>query len=467
MYLGCVHGSNESYVGAFNGDVIKARGLVRVVESARWNSEAVGRIVGTPAKRNPSGNTDYERVEESEQPNSNLDDSHDPGLERLEDPQVLDNVAKRVRITRADLRKYGYSEGCPRCADLQAGRNRTNSHHSEGCRVRIYGEYEAKDPIKWRAVNRQMEKDSEVPDDNRVDVDLEGQHCEDRPLLEEPADAERRDFDDLNYEPNEHSDGEANDMDDNGEDGTEPVDWDQFPDLFSENEFDDSNMVDALIGAGVDTNTSKMYAATLTGKMSGVTLIEAYGRGSIVTEANQGRRNLNIRGLGALDLRTTKEDGSPWDFNKKKDRHLALKMIEEQEPDWIIGSPPCTAFCAWNVHMNFPKMSPEVVKQKIAEGERHLKFCAKLYRHQHARGKFFLHEHPAGARSWHHPSILAVLRLPGVGVVKGDQCMFGLMTKGDTAAERRLAKKPTKFMSNSPHMLKQLEVKCDRSHHSW
>ena len=36
--------------------------------------------------------------------------------------------------------------------------------------------------------------------------------------------------------------------------------------------------------------------------------------------------------------------------------------------------------------------------------------------------------------------------------------------KGASASEKRLAKKPTKFMSSSPHMLKQLEFKCDRSH---
>lgn len=209
---------------------------------------------------------------------------------------------------------------------------------------------------------------------------------------------------------------------------------------------------------------SKMYAATLTSKVSGTTCIEAYGRGSIMAAANLSRRNLNVRGLHALDLRTTKEDGTPWDFNKSADRRLAFQLIEKDCPDWVIGSPPCTAFCVWNMYMNYPKMDPDVVKQKIAEGERHLKFCTKIYRHQLAKGKHFLHEHPAGARSWHHPSILAVRKMEGVGVVRGDQCMFGLTTKGATTDEKRLAKKPTKFMSSSPYMLKQLEVKCDRSH---
>lgn len=148
IYLGAGHGSNESYVGTFSGDVIKARGLVRVVEGSRWHHEAIGRITCTPAKRNPSGNTEYERVEDSEQPHANLDDSHDQKHERLDDPQVQDALSKRVRVTQADFKNYGYSDNCPRCADLQAGHNRTNKPHTEACRLRIYGEFEANDPVK-------------------------------------------------------------------------------------------------------------------------------------------------------------------------------------------------------------------------------------------------------------------------------------------------------------------------------
>ena len=88
--------------------------------------------------------------------------------------------------------------------------------------------------------------------------------------------------------------------------------------------------------------------------------------------------------------------------------------------------------------MNYPKMDPEVVKHKIAEGEVHLEFVAKLDRKQYNRGKYFFHEHPAGAKSWHHPAILRLRELPGVDVLKADQCMYGLKTRGDTAAPQCL-----------------------------
>lgn len=169
--------------------------------------------------------------------------------EKHDDPQVQDALAKHVRVTQADHKKCGYSDGCPKCADLQAGHNRTNEPHTEACRLRIYGDFEAHDPVKWRAVNRQLQKEPEPPEADQAGVDLEGQHCDDQPLLESPADAERKYFDDLNYKPLDHSGAEH--MDETADTDVEPIDWEAFPNFFDDGD-DDSTMVDALIGAGVD-----------------------------------------------------------------------------------------------------------------------------------------------------------------------------------------------------------------------
>ena len=83
--------------------------------------------------------------------------------------------------------------------------------------------------------------------------------------------------------------------------------------------------------------------------------------------------------------------------------------------------------------MNDPKMDPEVVKCKIAEGEEHLEFVAKLYRKQCNRGKYFFHKHPAGGKSWHHPAMLRLRELSGVDVATADQCMYGHKTRGDAS----------------------------------
>ena len=93
-----------------------------------------------------------------------------------------------------------------------------------------------------------------------------------------------------------------------------------------------------------------------------------------------------FEGLRALDLRTLKPDGQPWNFPKRADRRLASQLIDKDEPDWLIGSPPCTAFSIWSYAMNCPKMDKEKVDETIAEGRTHLNFVVSLYRKQIMRG---------------------------------------------------------------------------------
>ena len=49
----------------------------------------------------------------------------------------------------------------------------------------------------------------------------------------------------------------------------------------------------------------------------------------------------------ALDLTIVDEfDGEPWDFTKSVKRRRALKLVDEQKPMMVIGSPACKAFCS-------------------------------------------------------------------------------------------------------------------------
>ena len=64
------------------------------------------------------------------------------------------------------------------------------------------------------------------------------------------------------------------------------------------------------------------FVYSVTGKKH--TFLEVYGRGSILEAAHGCRRNLNLEGIDALDIRTCKHDGSPWDFTRAKDRDLAM-----------------------------------------------------------------------------------------------------------------------------------------------
>ena len=105
-----------------------------------------------------------------------------------------------------------------------------------------------------------------------------------------------------------------------------------------------------------------------------------------------------------------------------------MKYIDENDAYFIIGSPPCTAFCAWNAKMNFRKMNIAKVDAIVKEGQLHLNFMIRIYRKQLAKGRYFVHEHPASAVSWNEAEMVKLMAFDNVHLVKADQCMYGLKT---------------------------------------
>lgn len=146
-------------------------------------------------------------------------------------------------------------------------------------------------------------------------------------------------------------------------------------------------MIQCLTTAGVSEDVAKdtaekMYAF----RKQEATFIEVYGR-SVFDQSQVQRRNLNVKGLDSLDLRTVKKNGQPWNFCLRADRKEARELVSKLKPDWIVGAPPCTPFSIWNHGINFKKMDPEVVKKMIEEGQLHLRFMTSLYRHQIKQGR--------------------------------------------------------------------------------
>ena len=156
----------------------------------------------------------------------------------------------------------------------------------------------------------------------------------------------------------------------------------------------------------------------------------------------------------ALDLTVSDENGIPWDFSIKAMRDKAEALLEAQKPLFLIGSPMCTAFSAWQF-INNRKRDPATVEKEKAAGVMHLEWCCKMYAKQLDRGAYFLHEHPAGATSWKQDCIQRLLARDGVDRVVADQCQHGQETEdGDPL------KKPTGFLSNSAEILRVLERRC-------
>ena len=131
--------------------------------------------------------------------------------------------------------------------------------------------------------------------------------------------------------------------------------------------------------------------------------------------------------------------------------------MEEDKPTWIIGSPPCTFFSAWNQGINHRKMDPARVEELRRMAVQHLHFVVGLYKLQAESGSHFLHEHPATASSWKDLWIERLMKHPKVSSIFSDQCEYGLMTP-DANGQQMPARKPTRWMSSSPHMLNRLSI---------
>ena len=126
--------------------------------------------------------------------------------------------------------------------------------------------------------------------------------------------------------------------------------------------------------------------------------------------------------------------------------------------DRLVGSPICKAFCALQaLRPNTPeswKQFQTLLRQSIA----HLNFCMKLYKRRAELGRKFLHEHPWSASSWSRPSVREVLDLPGVRLVRGDQCRFGACSVDKDGPG--LIRKATDWMSNDDDILAAVALPC-------
>ena len=71
-------------------------------------------------------------------------------------------------------------------------------------------------------------------------------------------------------------------------------------------------------------------------------MYESYGRGAIGQEAAKHSNGFNVKGSGVLDLRFNNPDGVPWDLTRLDHQKMAYDIIEKDDPDWIVGAPPCT-----------------------------------------------------------------------------------------------------------------------------
>ena len=182
-----------------------------------------------------------------------------------------------------------------------------------------------------------------------------------------------------------------------------------------------------------------------------IEMAEVYSPPRVTRMAEQ----MGLRAGWALDLTTCDDDGGLWDFDQLEMRNRAIRKLLKDKPILLIRSPMCTAYSQMN-NLNYYKMDPLEVERRVTYGRKHLEFCAKLYDLQWSAGRYFLHEHPAGAKSWKEACITRLLQKHGVTRVVGDQCCYGLTTTENGRVGP--AQKATGFMT--PCVAQQLSKRC-------
>ena len=123
----------------------------------------------------------------------------------------------------------------------------------------------------------------------------------------------------------------------------------------------------------------------------------------------------------ALDLTTNDPaDGRPWDFDSKEKRDKARRLVQEQRPLFLVGSPVCAPWCTWQFLNDIKYDRGDMARRERARALVHLQFMVELYREQLDNGRYFLHEHPEWATSWTLPLMKDLLDDPRVARTRAD-----------------------------------------------
>ncbi|CAK0906615.1 unnamed protein product, partial [Prorocentrum cordatum] len=160
-----------------------------------------------------------------------------------------------------------------------------------------------------------------------------------------------------------------------------------------------------------------------------------------------------LPGLAADISLKDRESQEALDMRKIVNQQRYMQALEDQDPYLVIGAPPCTRVSKLT-SLNRGKYKDPEAHAKAEEDDRALlRFGMEVYKDRHAKGRWFLHEHPWDAKSWDDEAVKEVISLPGVYLVRGDMCAWGLELKGDDGKVGPV-KKSTGWLTNNQRLAK-------------
>ena len=460
-----------------------ARTVVRVPDAEKYSKEDLSAVCSTP--------WDLFQAKPAEVVFQKKDCEQQPVIDKA-------YVARRAYLQAADFEEFGLTRGCPKC-DYKLKYGTWGSRpHSDRCRARVESEL-AKTPLgmarlqttsarldmsvgelgqQYRADLPQGEKER-----NNAEV-VQDQHDVKPPPVEFiPLETPSRDtFVERLVAHNPNADVVADAQVRNEEDMTPQVDQAVGNDMGVPHDGGmDIDMVElqALMAVlrreekeAVEEANRDILAVFKSLGGSGqkykrerkkalkAVVSEVYSPPRVTAAASKLLPELRVFPGFALDLTTADTDGKLWDFDRPEMRERALKKLREEKPLLLVGSPMCTAFSTWQ-RINNKIRDGATVEIEKKRAVMHLEFCIELYREQLRHGRYFLHEHPAYASSWQEDAMKELVAEPGVLTSTIDQCLYGSETDiGEPI------KKPTKFVTNSAEMAKQLCERCLGRHGS-
>ena len=369
---------------------------------------------------------------------------------------------RRVYIRASvELVKYGYTPMCAGCSAARDGK--PPASHTETCRARIEEEMKKEDAEKERLEKAQQRKEvfDAQPGSKKRRV----------PLTFDISDEAMTQVDGGAASSHFGSDAAAGGGRQKRK-AEEPSDDPRLPD----EEAPDSGgaassslgaqqaqgeVKDAAMGAdsaevmgSLEDDWHRRRVASWLCALSAVHVSEVFNPGRFTRHCNR----YGLTPGHAFDLTLCDpDDGQPWDMNVPDKRVKAHWIIEKEEPWLLIGSPMCKAFSKL-MALNWSRMDPEQAKVLIKECVDHLKWSFQLYEMQRRRGKFFLHEQPWGAWSWHFDFVQELMQKPDVLYVKGAQCPFGQWSVDMEGWG--LVEKETGWLTNSQSIADKVGVPC-------
>ena len=435
IWLGRRWGGITHLVGA-GREVFETRAVQRRPKEERWDAARVQSLTATPWRNPTPEGTDEEVIV--------LPPRADAPPAPVPDRPPARDGPKQVYIRDEDLQRHGFTANCRRCMLMREGHAARGVRHTAACRTRIETAMAEANDERLRLANQR--RDDAVA--RRLE-EVDERRGADRPAEAQPPPAV--------VHPPAAADAPEEGRDDAVLPAVEPDGAGLCEEMQVEEE-DASELMGSLLSCTFAEIRQRSMAREATILLE-MLLVAGVSRGDAEAKVVELYSPPRVtRGLGTLphlslvggptfDLRSD-ANGIAWDFRKAEDRRRAREQIARERPFVVIGCPPCTEFSTVQV-LNRHRIPADERHRRRAEALTLLGFATEIYWLQLRSGRHFVHEHPAAASSWKEDAIQALRRDPRVGEVVGDQCRYGLETKGPKG-ERLPARKPTRFLSSAP-----------------